>query len=79
VGGTEAITRGNTPTIDEVPRTFCKEFCATWNRRKLRNGQDDSWCGKAVFPPAADGKRYCAWEWKRIKEKMSLCAKLKKS
>ena len=79
MGGAEAITRGSTPTIDEVPRTFCKEFCATWNRRKLRNGQDDSWCGKTVFPPAADGKRYCAWEWKRIKEKMSLCAKLKKS
>jgi hypothetical protein len=79
VGGTEAITRENTPTIDEVPRTFCKEFCATWNKRKLRNGQDESWCGKIVFPAAADGKRYCAWEWKRIKEKMSLCAKLKKS
>ena len=79
MGGTEAIIRGSTPTIDEVPRTFCKEFCATWNKRKLRNGQDESWCGKIVFPPAADGKRYCAWEWKRIKEKMSLCAKLKKS
>jgi hypothetical protein len=79
VSGAEESTGGAIPTIDEVPRGFCKEFCCAWNKRKLRNGQDGSYCGKTVFPPAADGKRYCAWEWKRIKEKMSLCAKLKKS
>lgn len=72
-------TDADVPLIDDVPRAFCKNHCLAWTARKLRNKQDASYCARIVWPPDEDGKRRCRWEWKRIKERMSLCAKLKKS
>jgi hypothetical protein len=58
------------PEIDAVPRAFCKDHCAAWNKRKSKRGVDESYCGKTVMSPEGDGKRRCHWGWKRIREKM---------
>ncbi len=58
------------PEIADVPRAFCKDHCAAWSKRKDKNGNDASYCGKTVMPPGEDGKRLCACSWARIREKM---------
>lgn len=61
---------GDHPAIEDVDRTFCRTHRAGWITSKSKRGQDNSYCSKTVWPPAADGRRYCGWTHGRIKERL---------
>ncbi len=57
---------GDYPSVYDVPRTFCKEHCAAWIKRKDKKGRDISYCGHIITDPT----RTCGCTWSRIREKM---------